>query len=333
MNKTKALVPLEGGALRRRSRGARPSIIGRSRLPGVRLRILFVLVSLVMPLTNVGATPQDEQFQQIAHDYIEGYLVTHPENATELGDHRFDDKLTDYSAEARVQELARAKQTRQQLEGLTDLSQLTGANKVDLRLLKDKVDNEIFDIEELKEWEWNPLVYNQSLANSVYLLVARDFAPAEQRILNLRKRLEGIPAVIAQAKTNLKHSPKIHTETAIEQTQGAISLVREGLSPLLNQAPQVAKDLGPIQEKTAKALEDYKTWLQKDLLPRSDGDFRLGADKFRKKLRFALASDLSMEEIMQRAQADLAQTQKARVAQPSISKTTITPSSPLAARQ
>ena len=87
---------------------------------------LVVLVSLAMPLTNVRATPQDEQFQQIAHDYIEGYLVTHPENATELGDHRFDDKLTDYSAEARVQELARAKQTRQQLEGLTDLSQLTG---------------------------------------------------------------------------------------------------------------------------------------------------------------------------------------------------------------
>src|SRR5439155_9698332 len=82
-------------------------------------------------------------------------------------------------------------------------------------------------------------------------------------------------------------------------------------SPLLNQAPQAAKDLGPIQEKTAKSLEDYRAWLQKDLLPRSDGDFRLGADKFRKKLRFALASDLSMEEIMKRAQTDLAETQKA----------------------
>src|SRR5947207_14417108 len=114
-----------------------------------------------------------------------------------------------------------------------------------------------------------------------------------------------------QAKANFKHSPKIYTETAIEQAQGAISLVREGLSPLLNQGPQVAKDLGPIQEKTAKALEDYKTWLQNDLLPRSDGAFGLGADKFCKKLRFALASDLSMEEIMQRARADLAQTQKA----------------------
>src|SRR5207248_2554361 len=197
------------------------------------------------------------------------------------------------------------------LEAFNELSQLTGANKVDIRLLRDNIDSEIFDIEELREWEWNPLVYNQSLANSIYLLVARDFAPAEQRIPNLRKRLEGIPAVIAQAKANLKHSPKIYTETAIEQTQGAISLVREGLSPLLNKAPQAAKDLGPIQEKTAKALEDYKTWLQKDLLPRSDGDFRLGADKFRKKLRFALASDLSMEKVMRRAQDDLKQTQAA----------------------
>src|SRR4029453_13273858 len=163
-----------------------------------KIACLFVLFSLAIPFTSVRATPQDEQFQKIARDYIEGYLAARPEDATELGDHRFDDKLTDYSAEARAQELARAKQTRQQLEALTDLSKLTGAKKIDLRLLKDKVDNEIFGIEELKEWEWNPLVYNQSLANSVYLLVARDFAPAEQRIPNLRKRLEGFPAVIAQ---------------------------------------------------------------------------------------------------------------------------------------
>src|SRR5207244_5648770 len=54
-----------------------------------------------------------------------------------------------------------------------------------------------------------------------------------------------------------------------------------------------------------------KKWLQNDLLPRSDGNFRLGAEKFRKKLRFALASDMPMEEIMKRAQTDLQQTQTA----------------------
>ncbi|HEY2103237.1 MAG TPA: DUF885 domain-containing protein [Chthoniobacterales bacterium] len=277
----------------------------------MKLILATLAVSLMVPLTSLRATPQDEQFQKIAHDYIEELLQTHPEYATELGDHRFDDKLTDYSADSRGKELARAKQVRQQLEAFNDLSQLTGPNQVDVRLLKENIDNEIFGIEELKEWQWDPLVYNQSLANSLYLLVARDFAPAEQRIPNLRKRMEGIPAVIAQAKSNLQHSPRIYTETAIEQAQGAISLVREGLAPLLNQSPQSAGDIGPIQEQTARALEEYKKWLQTDLLPRSDGDFRLGADKFRKKLRFALASDLSMEEIMKRAEADLAQTQKA----------------------
>jgi uncharacterized protein (DUF885 family) len=188
---------------------------------------------------------------------------------------------------------------------------LTGANKVDVRILADNIDSQIFELEELKEAEWNPLVYNQSLANGLYLLVARDFAPAEQRIPNLRKRMELVPKIILQAKANLKHSPRVHTETAIEQVQGAIGLVREGLAPLLEQAPQMKKDFASVQDQTARALEEYKTWLEKDLLPRSDGDFRIGADKFRKKLRFALSSDLSMEEIMKRAQADLQQTQTA----------------------
>ena len=74
----------------------------------MKTKALFVLVSLAMPVANLRATPQDEQFQQIAHDYIEGFLTSNPEYATELGDHRCDDKLTDYSAEARAQDLARA---------------------------------------------------------------------------------------------------------------------------------------------------------------------------------------------------------------------------------
>ena len=266
------------------------------------------ILSLV--LVTASATPQDDQFQKIARDYIEQYLRANPEDATELGDHRFDGQLTDYSSDARAKDLATQKEFRDKLNAV-DGSQLTGANNIDFRILKENIDYQIFQVEELKEPEWNPLVYMQSLANSLYLLVARDFAPAEKRIPNLRQRMEKIPRVIAQAKDNLQHPPRVHTETAIEQTQGAISLVREGLSPLLDSAPLMKKELAPLQEKTAAALEDYKKWLQNDLLPRSDGDFRLGVEKFRKKLQFALASDLSMEEIMKRAQADLQQTQTA----------------------
>ena len=263
-----------------------------------------------MSTSSTFATSQDDAFQKVAHDYVEQYLKANPEQATELGDHRFDGELTDYSSEARAKDLATQKQFRDKLNAI-DGSQLTGANNIDFRILKENIDYEIFRAEELKEPEWNPLVYMQSLANSLYLLVARDFAPAEKRIPNLRQRLEKIPGVIAQAKANLQHPPRIHTETAIEQTQGAINLVRTDLAPLLDQAPQMRKDLAPLQAKTAAVLEDYRKWLQNDLLPRSDGDFRLGAEKYRKKLHFALASDLPMEEILKRAKADLEQTQTA----------------------
>jgi uncharacterized protein (DUF885 family) len=272
--------------------------------------IIAAGVLLSLSILNAAATSQDDQFQKFARDYIEQYLQANPEDATELGDHRFDGELTDYSREARTKDLATQKEFRDKLKAI-DGSQLTGPNNIDFRILKENIDYQIFQDEELKQAEWNPLVYMQSLANSLYLLVARDFAPADKRILNLRQRMEKIPGVIAQAKANLQHPPRIHTETAIEQTQGAISLVREGLAPLLDQAPGMKNELAPLQEKTAAALADYKKWLQNDLLPRSDGNFRLGADKFRKKLRFALASDLSVEEIMKRAQADLQQTQNA----------------------
>src|SRR3954467_1028940 len=120
-----------------------------------------------------------------------------------------------------------------------------------------------------------------------------------------------IPGVIAQARANMKNPPRVYTETAIDQTTGAISLIKEGLGEVLDKAPDAKKELAPVQEKAIAALTDYKNWLQNDLLPRSTGDFRIGADKFRKKLRFALSSDMSMEDLMKAARADLEQTQKA----------------------
>ena len=219
--------------------------------------IITAACALSLPMLNAFATTQDDAFQKIAHDYIEQYLRANPEDATELGDHRFDGQLTDYSPEARAKELATQKEFRNKLNAI-DGSQLTGANNIDFRILKENIDYQIFQAEELKQAEWNPLVYMQSLANSLYLLVARDFAPAEQRIPSLRQRMEEIPSVIAQAKANLQHSPRVHTETAVEQTQGAIHLVREGVAPLLDRASQMKKDIAPLQEKTAAALEDYK---------------------------------------------------------------------------
>jgi uncharacterized protein (DUF885 family) len=276
----------------------------------MKLASYSLTVALSLAATNLFATPEDDRFQNLAKDYIEGLLQANPEYATSLGDHRFDDNLTDYSDDAVAKELKRAKDFRQQLDAFSDLTKLTGPNRVDVRLLKDNIDNEIFGIEELKEREWNPLLYNESLANSLYL-VARDFAPPEKRAASIKARLEKIAAVIAQAKANLKNPPQVYTETAIDQTQGAISLIKDGLNETLDKVPNAKAELAPLQEKTIAALNDYKTWLKNDLLPRSTADFRIGADKFRKKLRFALSSDMSMEDLMKAARTDLEQTQKA----------------------
>src|SRR6476659_1444095 len=191
------------------------------------MKVIVATASILsLVLVTASATKQDDQFQKIARDYIEQYLRANPEDTTELGNHRFDGQLTDYSSDARAKDLATQKEFRAKLNA-ADGSQLTAANNIDFRILKENIDYQIFQAEQLRDADWNPLVYMQSLANSLYLLVARDFAPAEKRIPNLRQRMEKIPRVIGQAKANLEHPPRVHTETAIEQTQGTINLVRE----------------------------------------------------------------------------------------------------------
>src|SRR5258708_36508963 len=133
--------------------------------------VLVIGLLFSFSIFNASASRQDEAFQKIAHDYIERYLRANPEEATELGDHRFDGQLTDYSAEARAKDLAAQKEFHDKLNAI-DGSQLTGANNIDFRILKENIDYQIFQDEELKQPDWNPLVYMQSLANSLYLLVA-----------------------------------------------------------------------------------------------------------------------------------------------------------------
>src|SRR5437763_13456346 len=114
-----------------------------------RTLVCAVVVGLMSILVGY-ANPLDNEFEKIAKDCTENYLSSHPEFATELGDHRFDGVLTDYSAETRARMLARAKQVREALTKFDDYKQLTGANQVDVRILRDNVDSEIFRLEELR---------------------------------------------------------------------------------------------------------------------------------------------------------------------------------------
>ncbi len=272
--------------------------------------ILVTLASLSCSTTQ-SRGPEgsaDAQFQSLAAKYVEEILRTNPEQATHLGDHRFDDRLNDYSLAGVRRQRDLALRYLKELAGIP-MSNLSPVNQVDYRILRDRLNYQVFRIDELKEHEWNPLVYNVS--SSINALLMREFAPLPTRLHSVQQRLAGIPEVIAQAKANLKNPPPIHTETAISQNAGSIRLVAEELNRFIAQAPELKEQIAPIQARAVASLREYGRWLKEDLLPRSKRDFRLGDERFKRKLRYSLESDLTKEEILKRAEADLAATQNA----------------------
>jgi uncharacterized protein (DUF885 family) len=268
------------------------------------MRIGFPALIALIVAVAAHASPADTAFESTAKAFIEDYLRLNPEHATALGDHRYDSRLSDYSAAANVAKADLYKKYRADLAKI-DAASLTGANRADARILALEIDSLLFQLLEERPQESSPLAYNQSLANSVYAFVSRDFAPADQRLRNAIQRLEAMPRVTAQIKATVKNPPRIHVETAIQQTTGALNLVRTGLDPLVAQAPALKAEFAAAQEKAITALTAYKEWLEKDVLPSANGEFRLGADLFRKKLRFALDSDMSPEQILARAEREL----------------------------
>lgn len=276
----------------------------------MRTGLTFLLLVGVACLLNgcsgsAGEDP-DGAFVALGREYIEKYLRLYPERATALGDHRFDGRLNDYSAAGVADGIELSKTYLKSLRRI-DPDALDAVNRVDYHILVHHLEKSVYSLETLREFEWNPLRYN--VGGAIYDLVARDFAPLEERVASLKTRLEMVPRAAAMAKANLKNPPKIHIETAILQNQGTIGLIREGLDAFLDDSPEFVDELAEAREMAADALEYYGSWLERDLLPESDGEFRIGKKKFERKLGFTLDSSLSMDDIARRAEADLAATQ------------------------
>ena len=268
--------------------------------------------AIIFALITVGALScsivmeHNAQFEKLAHNFFEGLFSFNPEWATNLGDHRFDHLLNDYTPEAIAKEKSFYLAYLDSLDRI-DPQKLNETNRVDYRIFKNQIQSSYFEMDTLRGYEWNPLSYNQG--GAIYSLTSREFAPLPDRMRDVMERLKAIPIRLEQARINLNRPPRVFTETAIRQNQGTINMVRDELKSYLDQVPSLALEFGPVQERAIGALEEYGRWLENDLLPISDGDFRLGDAKYRAKLRYTLHSDLSKEEILERAQQDLVKTQ------------------------
>ena len=255
-------------------------------------------------------TATDAAFENISKRYLDEMMALTPVTATALGDHRFDHEIEDVSSAAYERRASLAHELLGEVEAL-DQADLSRANQVDAHLLESELQYQAWRIETLAEWRWNPLVYSEITGNCVYLLVARDFAPLPDRLRSVTARLNELPRFLAQARESLVPArvPKIHAETAIKQNTGILTLIEQQVVPqmgVLPEADQAALRTAIAHARTA--IAQHQIWLEKKLLPEAKGDFRLGAQLYDAKLRFALDSPLTRAQIRTRAQDELART-------------------------
>ena len=248
----------------------------------------------------------DEAFQNLADEYISDLVNLSPVYATAIGNHGADDELDQVDAAGRAETLALLRQYKAALDAL-DRNELSRANQVDAELLLHSLESDIWSIEVLREWAWNPLYYVNISGGAIYSLLSRDFAPLDTRLMSAASRLEEIPRFLEQARSSIEPArvPRIHAETAIAQNQGLNSIVDLMIVPQLEVLSSAQQErLNAAIETARNAVADHQTWLEEVLLPLADGDFRIGAELYDTKLAFALNSPLSRKEITARAEQE-----------------------------
>ena len=269
-------------------------------------RLTCVFLINLLAATAFAGTPTDEAFQNLADEYISDLTNFSPVTATLIGDHSADGELDDVDAAAREETLSQYKEYKVALVAL-DRNQLSRANQVDAEMLLHEIESKIWSIETLQEWAWNPLYYVGKSGEAIYGLVARDFAPIAQRLVAATSRLEQMPRFLEQARASIEPSrvPKVHAETAIRQNPGLSSIIEAMIVPQMDAlSPEQQARLNAAIETAKNALADHQTWLEEELLPRANGDFRIGAELYDVKLAFALNSPLSRKEITARAEQE-----------------------------
>ena len=252
-------------------------------------------------------SPADAKFADISKRWLDGWLALNPVNATQVGDHRFDDQLDQLDAPGRQRVVDFSKAMLGELDAI-DVNALSRENQVDAAILRNQLQGDIWNIETYRGWAWDPQVYSGLAGGAIYNLMARDFAPMPQRLKSATARMEEIPGLFAQMRANLDPArvPLIHAQTVAKQNNGVIDLVDQFITPNAGQLQGADRArLDAAIANLRKAVAEQQTWLDKTLVPNANGDFRIGQKLYDQKLQFSLMSSLSRAEIKQRAEAEM----------------------------
>ena len=236
--------------------------------------------------------------------FDEYYFPFNPSTATSAGIHKYDGELEDYSRAGVAARTAKLKQFE------TEFAKLLASPDRDLVL--SSIRAALLELESVRNWERNPDIYSSGISSSAFTIMSRTFAPPEARLRSLISRERKMPRVFVDARANLKNPPKIYTEIAIEQIPGIVSFFQNDL-PLAFKKVTDAKLLADFRvsnHAVIQSLQEYQKYLTSDVLPRSNGDFRLGAEKYAKKLLYEEMVDIPLDRLLRIGYDDLHLNQK-----------------------
>jgi uncharacterized protein (DUF885 family) len=255
-------------------------------------------------------TLSDQYFEQV-------YFHFAPTAGTSAGLHQYDSKLEDYSAAGVQRQVAALHVWEKKLLAI-DPGALDAPAAADYAILLNSIRGTLLELEEVRGWEKNPDNYSSGVTSSIFVVMSRDYAPVNTRLRAAVERERQIPQVLLEARKNLKNPPRIYTEIALEQMDGLISFFQSDVPTAFaaaTDAPTKA-EFAKSNAAVIEALKSYQAWMKSDLLPRSNGEFRLGADIFRRKLLYDEMVDIPLDRLLQIAYEDLHKNQAefARVA-------------------
>jgi uncharacterized protein (DUF885 family) len=267
---------------------------------------LLWLLGPVLALTPGGApgpAGEDEKLTALFRAFLDEEFKDRPLEATRQGDHRFDHLLDDLTPAARGRWVQRYRKTLAELPRAIDRDKLSRDGRIDLEILQHHLTRELWLAENTRPFEEDPLIWNDYLSESTYLLLTRSTQPRRVNVRNAAARLGQLPRIVAAAQETLRSPPRVYVETAINRNRGAISFYEKGIYDLAEETPALS-EIKPAAERALPALREYQKFLEEKLLPRAKGEWRLGRERFARKLDLELNAGLSADEVLRDAEAE-----------------------------
>jgi len=280
------------------------------------LTLCFVIQLLLFPSlagAQAGAMPSPQThaaFDGLTDKFFDFYFQFHPTQATESGFHQYDSKLEDFSRSAVAAEIAGLAKFQKQFNEIHK-SELPEESSGDLELLTSAIQGRLLELQSIQMWRKDPDVYTSILSYSVFLIMRRNFAPPGERLRSVVARERQIPKVLEAARQNLQNPPKVYTQVALQQLPDTIKFFQKDVPEAFQEVkdPKLLADFKASNDGLVEALRKFQTFLQTDLLPASNGDFRLGPEKFGRKLLYDEMVDIPLDRLLEIGYADLRRNQ------------------------